>query len=64
MDANSTPFVEDLSQEDPSKEEAMEQPSPVPNTVELTVSPEEAILSLHALSSSSTPQNFKNQGLY
>ena len=47
MDVNSTPILEDLDREDPTEEEATEQPSPKPDTVELATSPDEVIISLH-----------------
>lgn len=62
MDVNSNPIVEDLDQEDPSKAEATENPSLELDTVEPTTSPNEAIISLHALSGISTPKTLKIKG--
>ena len=55
MDVNSTPVVEYLDQEEPSKAEATDKPLPSPATIEPATSPDEAIISLHALSGISTP---------
>ena len=51
-----------MALEEPSMEEINEQPLPVPATVELATSTKEAIISLHALSSVSTPQTLKIKG--
>ncbi|CAF4283327.1 unnamed protein product [Adineta steineri] len=55
IDANTTPEIEEMGLEEPCIEEINEQPFPVPDTVELAASIEEAIISLHALSCVSTP---------
>ena len=62
IDVNTTPEIEEMGLEEPSREEINGQPLLVPNTVELAASTEEAIISLHALSGVSTPQNLKIKG--
>jgi hypothetical protein len=55
MDFNSNPIVEALDQEEPLAKEAMEPPSLSLDTIEPATSPNEAIISLHALFGTSTP---------
>lgn len=43
------PLVEDLSSEEPLEDDDTEQTLPIPNIVEPVVSPNEAIISRHAL---------------
>ena len=55
IDVSTTPEIEYVDPYEPSVEDNNEQPVPVPDTVELVASIEEAIISPHALSSVSTP---------
>ena len=54
------PEMEDVGPEEPSTKDINEQTLLVPDTIEPPTSIEEAIISLHALSSVSTPQTLKN----
>ena len=62
MDVSSTPKMEDLGLEEPSKEEPNEQTFLVQDTVEPSSFTMEAVISLHALSGVFTPQNLKIKG--
>lgn len=62
MDVNSTPEMEDLVLEEPSKEETHEQPFLVHDMVKHATSTKEAIISLHVLLGGSTPQTLKIKG--
>ena len=54
--------MEEVGPKEPSVEEINEQPMLVPDTMELSDSTEEAIISMHALSGISTPQTLKLKG--
>ena len=62
MDVSSLIMVEDLSPEAPSEDDDTKHISPVPNSIELTTSPNEVIISLHALLSILAPQTLKIKG--
>ena len=61
-DVNSTPKIQYLVQEDPSKEDTNEKPLQVPNTIKPSTSNKESIISLHPLSDISTLNTFKIKG--
>ena len=55
IDVSTNPEMEELGPEEPSLEEINEQPFPVPETVELSASTKDAIISHHALLGVSNP---------
>jgi hypothetical protein len=62
IDVSTHPEMEEVGPEEPSVEDIDEQPVPILDKVKLSTSTEEAIISLHALSSVSTPQTLKIKG--
>lgn len=62
IDAHSSPLVEDLSLEEPFREDDTKKIFPILKEIELVISIEESIISLHALSGISAPQMLKIKG--